>query len=184
MKTNKITRRKFVARSAKIAAASFAAIQLAPLNAFCAANPTTSDIRQATGVKAGEVTDTTARVWVRLTESATRNRDGVVIKGHVKAKADKKTVTVPISQLEGACPGASGKARLRYGTKEDLSDASTTDWMPISVQGDFTHQFKLAALKPGTTYYYTAETTDAKGAAKHGAMRGRFVTAPAPTQSA
>ncbi len=37
--------------------------------------------RQATGVKVGEVTDQSAIVWVRLTDKASRRRDGIERRG-------------------------------------------------------------------------------------------------------
>jgi len=89
--------------------------------------------RQATGVKVGEVTDTSAIVWTRVTSKAAREKDG-------------------------ACPGAPGKVRLRCGTREDLGDALSTEWTEVAPARDHTHQFSLTDLKPGTVYHFAAET--------------------------
>src|SRR2546423_7780799 len=117
------TRRQFIKQSAVIAGA-------AALQPVFAAG-TEAKVHQATGVKAGEVTDTTAIVWTRLTASPTRKNDGVVIPGRV-GKNPPAEVTVPADQIEGACPGAAGLVRLRYGMGEDLKDVVETEWKEVS----------------------------------------------------
>jgi alkaline phosphatase D len=129
---------------------------------------------QATGTRVGEVTDSTAIVWTRLTKNATRNNDGVTFalqKGKNKGKAQPPVP--PVAEIEGACPAASGQVRLRYGLKEDLSDAVETPWTEVSDAEDGIHQFKLSGLKPGRTYRYASETRGG------GSFAGRFHTAPA-----
>ena len=79
-------RRTFLAKSS----AALAAAQVAPLFAADAGGP-----RQATGVKAGEVTDTTAIVWTRLTAQPRRNTTGPLIRDRVK-KGVKVEVSVPV----------------------------------------------------------------------------------------
>ncbi len=133
---------------------------------------------QATGVKVGEVTDTTAIVWTRLTARPTRLNEGVVIPGKVK-KNQPAALAVAAHEIEGACPGADGRIRVRYGTREDLGDARETAWMDVSAATDHTHHFALSGLKPDTAYHYAVETTSPAGE-PHGALRGRFETAPAP----
>src|ERR1051325_8341268 len=79
-----ITRRRFVVESAAAAVSAVAVAKFADQFATAAeAAPT----HQATGVKAGEVTDPTAIVWARLTESPTRNVNGVDLRGRVDQKA-------------------------------------------------------------------------------------------------
>ncbi len=86
--------------------------------------------------------------------------------------------------LEGACPGAPGQVRLRYGVREDLSGARATQWVEVSPATDFSHQFHLKGLKPATVYYFAAETAGPDGRVKHGPLRGRFQTAPRPDEYA
>ncbi|MCI0458623.1 MAG: alkaline phosphatase D family protein [Gemmataceae bacterium] len=131
--------------------------------------------RQATGVKVGEVTDTSAIVWMRLTAHAAHNAGGRAI----QSMGVPLPVGVDIGELRGACPGALGMVRLRYGTAEDLSGATATDWIEVMARTDFSHQFCLQGLKPGTTYHYSAETAGPGGKPAHGTLRGRFETAPA-----
>ena len=168
-----ITRRSFVARSSAAVAGSMIAGH--SLDAAQAAGPF-----QAMGTRAGEVTDTTAIVWTRLTAAPVRNNGGVVIpkrgKDEEKRGKSESKVNVPVEQLEGACPGAPGRVQLRYGTREDLSDAKVTEVAPASAENDFICHFRLGGLKPGTVYHYASEIP---GAAKETTFRGKFETAPA-----
>jgi len=133
------------------------------------------ETRQATGVKVGEVTENSAIVWMRVTESATRNKSGVEMKGRGKRTLP---ADMSVAALEGAAPGAPGRVRLRYGTRQDLSEGQATPWADVSAERDFTHQFRITGLKPETTYYYSAETAGPGGSPQHGALRGGFRTAP------
>jgi phosphodiesterase/alkaline phosphatase D-like protein len=67
---------------------------------------------QATGVRVGEITSTSAIIWTRLTKHATRNNEGVVFRGK-GASQDPATVDMPVSEIEGACPGQAGEIRIR-----------------------------------------------------------------------
>jgi len=131
---------------------------------------------QATGVRVGEVTDTSAIVWARLTRSAQRNNDGVVF----PAKPHKKNpqpVTVPVAQIEGACPGMPGRVRVRYGLHEDLRQAVETSWVDAAEATDFIHQFRLQGLQPNSTYHYLTQTS-VDGRTVQDEFRGKFFTAP------
>lgn len=133
---------------------------------------------QAMGTRAGEITDTTAIVWTRLTANLTRKNDGTAVPDRTPYGMDNDVVklTVPVDELEGACPGAPGRVRVRYGTKADFSDAKTTEELVVSEQNDFIGEWKLTGLKPGTTYYYASEIP---GAPKESVVSGKFETAPA-----
>jgi alkaline phosphatase D len=135
--------------------------------------------RQATGTRAGEVTDTSAMVWTRLTRHPVRNNDGIVSPARVKGQKKEPPVTVPVEQLEGACPGMEGSVKLRYGLKEDLSDAVETGWIVVTAETDFIHHFKLNGLRPDSTYHYACQTRGSDGQ-QHGELRGKFFTAPSP----
>lgn len=162
------SRRSFVAGTT--AALATIAIEPGSVSAEEAPQP-----HQATGTRVGEVTPTTAIVWTRLTAKSTRNADGITF----EKRKDKKPVENPdIEKCEGVCSGAAGRVRLRYGTREDLTDATTTEWFEVSETGDFSHQFLLRDLKPGTKYHYLSETTGPGGKPTHGTFRGRFSTAP------
>ncbi len=170
-----VTRREFVASSSAAVAGVTLVTSLTGTQAQAAeaAGPF-----QAMGTRVGEVFDSTAIVWTRLTATPTRNNAGVVVPKRAndepkRGKGDSK-VSVPVEQLEGACPGAPGRVRVRYGTREDLSDAQVTEVKAASADNDFICQFKLAGLKPGTVYHYASEIP---GAPPQAAVRGKFETA-------
>jgi len=164
-------RRDFVARSA-IAVVSASLSR--PGGAAEAAGPF-----QAMGTRAGEVTDTTAVVWTRLTATPTRNNRGVVIprraQGEPKRGKGESKVTVPVDELEGACPGAPGGVRVRYATRPDMRDARVTGVAMATEANDFVCMFPLEGLTPGTTYHYVSEII---GGTDDTACRGTFATAP------
>ena len=140
-----------------------------------------SEFHQATGARVGEVTETTAVVWARLTKHAVRNNSGVVLtkpKGK-QPKAQRQPVP-PVHEIEGACPAMAGRIRVRYGLREDLSDAVETPWADVTEAGDGIHHFKLTALKPGSTYHYQTETRSTDGTT-HESFKGKFHTAPEAT---
>lgn len=131
-----------------------------------------AETRQATGVKVGEVTPTSAIVWMRRTASAVRNNDGIIFKKSTAAPLEPGT---SIEKLHGASPGMNGRVRLRYAATRELLDAAGTGWQEVTEQTDFTYQFRLDRLKPGTTYYYAAETADADRREDR-PLRGQFTT--------
>ena len=160
-----ITRRNFVAALAAAATSK---------DLLAADAPGT---RQATGTRVGEIGSDSAVVWTRLTAAAARNQDGMTF-----GKATPKDPVIPLvaEKLEGACPGAAGRVRLRYGVTEDLQQAALTDWVEVGEAADFSHAFHLKNLKPGATYHYASETTGPGGQPVHQGLRGRFETAPTP----
>jgi len=137
------------------------------------------DSRQATGLKVGEVTDSTAIVWMRVTAGGARRSDGVVRKGRPRPFPAGQR----IEDLEGSCPGAPGRVRFLLSKREDLRGARRAGWEPVAAAGDFSRQFPLAGLAPDTVYYYSAETADSSGRL-HAPLRGRFRTAPRPREAA
>ncbi|GDY21394.1 alkaline phosphatase [Verrucomicrobiota bacterium] len=181
MTSTPLTRRMFVARSSSAVAGAVVAANLPShsLPAADAAGPF-----QAMGTRAGEVTDTTAIVWTRLTAVPVRNNGGVVIpkraRGEPKRGNAESKVTVPVEQLEGACPGAPGRVQVRYGTRADLTDAKVTECAVASAENDFICTFQLSGLQPGTVYHYVSEIPGPAGAPPATAFRGKFATAPAP----
>jgi alkaline phosphatase D len=67
---------------------------------------------------------------------------------------------------------------VRYGTRSDLNNADETAWVDVTEETDFTHHFLLTGLRPATVYHFAVETTGPKGKQQHGALTGRFETAP------
>ncbi|QDU77127.1 PhoD-like phosphatase [Bremerella volcania] len=135
-------------------------------------------VYQATGLRIGEVTPTTAIVWTRLTKNPTRNNDGIVFKKRGKSEEALKT---PVEQIEGACPGQPGKIRLLYGTDLNPDNLSVTEWVTVDAESDFIHQFLLQDLKPGSQYHVMCQTS-VEGQ-EHGLRAGTFRTAPKPEEA-
>ncbi len=136
--------------------------------------------RQATGVKVGEITPTSAIVWMRVTKNPSHNAEGKIYPR--RSRPIKLPEGMSINDLRGACPGAEGMVRLRYSTKPNLEGAVSTDWVKVVAKNDYTHQFRLAELMPGAVYYYAAETKGEAG--EHAPLRGQFETAPTADQPA
>jgi alkaline phosphatase D len=134
---------------------------------------------QATGTRVGEVTETSAIVWTRLTQNQHRNNNGVVFLKKL-SKNESEEVTVPVDEIEGACPGREGRVRLRYCLREDLSDATETAWIHVTQATDFIHHFRLEGLTPNSTYYYVSESADISTLQVQSQFRGTFETAPEP----
>lgn len=129
-----------------------------------------ADSRQATGVKVGEVTDTSATAWMRVTEKGARRRDGILRRGQPQPFPGN----LRIEDLEGSCPGAAGRVRMVVSRREDLKEAMRTRWEDVGAARDFARQFRLPGLRPDTEYFYAAETGRGEP------LRGKFRTAPRP----
>ncbi len=150
---------------------------------------------QATGLKVGEVTDTTAIVWTRLTLRPERNpADGPIVKiSQEKDKKDKKqpnkkqriTHTVveypagaTVSDLRDAAPGTDGHVRVNY-KPLGSTQGRQTDWRRVDPERDFIRQFTLTGLQPDTRYEVKIETRGAGDGAPGQSLTGRFRTAAA-----
>ncbi len=176
---NSLNRRAFIAGTSGLMLGSLGA-QGVWLPTATAEEEAGVQVFQAMGTRVGEVTDTTAIVWTRCTAVRTRLEGGVKFMGRPKPRmaGDPPEVTVPVEELEGVCPGAPGKVRLRYGRKQDLSDAQITDWVTVTEDGDFIQQFALSGLEPNATYYYESQATGAQASTTTSLIRGQFETAP------
>jgi len=151
---------------------------------------------QACGVKVGEVMQTSAIIWTRLTRNPERFNDGVrLTKGkEKKAKAageggEEKAVDQPLPKgltpddLEGAAPGAPGEVRVVY-KGSDAGGAKETAWMAVDRGRDFTRQFVLNDLKPNTEYVFRVECRAGARGPTGSTVEGHFKTAPAPDDPA
>ena len=159
----------------------------------------TSGPYQATGFKIGEVTDTTAIVWTRLTRHPQRVgseapmpqvayndiRTRLPVAGtNIPRKYRSPVVTYPagagIDTIEGTVPGVPGQVRILYKAKSDLMWQST-DWLDVEAKRDFTKQTQLINLKCNTAYQVRVESRSA--GQKGQAVVGGFRTAPRAAQA-
>jgi len=133
---------------------------------------------QATGVKVGEVTDRSAILWTRLT-AGTQRVTGGMAPPTAKARGDRLVTSEEVARYNGACPGAPGRIRVRYGTQADLGDGIATAWVAVGSGTDYTHQFELGGLEAGREYHFATESATPDGLTAGTTVRGRFETAPA-----
>jgi alkaline phosphatase D len=129
---------------------------------------------QASGVKAGEITPTSARIWARRTMAALRRADGELPLPNT-TKARVLPLGTDPATLEGSCPGDAGEVRLIVRTAQGKL-LHQSRWTGVTAATDFSHAFDVQGLKPATAYAYTVETR-ASGKAD-GALTGAFRTAP------
>ena len=164
---------------------------------------------QATGFKVGEVPDTPAIVWPRLTAKAKANPATAPTLTFQYANGEtyqpdlKKRPKHPRSRVTGvefptkggvadiryAAPGVAGEVRVLYSpvlvipSSTLIIKPTRTSWRAVDAKADFTQQFKLTGLAAGLTYKVVVETRDAKGKAGQ-SLTGKFKTAPAKADAA
>jgi alkaline phosphatase D len=135
----------------------------------------------ATGVRVGEMTSTSARIWVRLTKSPNRAAGNGQFENATRKKPD--TAPTPTDaetdQLQGACPAATGRVRLRYSSMLARGGQGAIDWVDVTAEGDGIHHFDLAGLIPGMDYRFTVEGATTADGSPTAEIEGRFQTAPA-----
>jgi len=158
--------------------------------------PTTNDGPYfATGIKIGEVDQSSAIIWVRLTENPERVGNDALMPD-VKYK-DPKTgemierrgrpnvtpvVTYPdgydINNIQGATPGSEGNVRLKYKVKDE-HDWITLDWQAVKPNEAFTYQFELSNLTAGKEYELLVEASPLERKKVCASLEGKFKTATA-----
>jgi alkaline phosphatase D len=114
------------------------------------------------GVKVGEVTGTSARIWVRLTRESSARFDGLPFPERKQGEPQLPEGAV-LDDMEGAVPGAPGVVRVRF--RDVRGDDRALPWVEVGADTDFCHTFVLedlgahgkvsfvveAAKSPGTT---------------------------------
>lgn len=135
--------------------------ELAEQPAVPAIQPPTSDggLYVGSGAKAGEITDRSAIVHVRLTAT-------------------------PGQDARGLIPGREGQARLRYSTEQNLTESKTTAWETARAAEDYSIQFQLGELPPARRIFYRVEFRAEPAAESRLSEPFSFLTAPAPDQRA
>ncbi|NUM53908.1 MAG: alkaline phosphatase D family protein [Candidatus Hydrogenedentes bacterium] len=149
----------------------------------------------ATGVKIGEVTDTSAIVWTRLTSTKDRIAEGgpnPIVKyrdprtgetseedtGRNRAPVVEFPNGVTVDELDGAAPGHAGQMRVAY-REQGLREWTETGWQSVDSQRDFTNQIKLENLKANTRYELRVDARAMDGTSPLSSISARFKTAPA-----
>ncbi|MDZ4851442.1 MAG: family 16 glycoside hydrolase [Pirellulaceae bacterium] len=93
----------------------------------------------------------------------------------VAAQLPKNTT---LQQMAGACPGAPGELRLTYFPTARKNQAKVIAWKATNAESDFTMQWQLQDLQPGTEYAAIIETRRIGEEAITAVVRGSFQTAP------
>ena len=113
------------------------------------------------GFRVGEVTHTTAIVWTRVTKNKERNWKGYRDPKKRERRQEKYIPSkIKVADREGAMPGAVGRVRLAYATTDGFDDGVVTEAVTVKAENDYTHQFLLTGLKPGTGYNLRVELLD------------------------
>jgi len=140
-------------------------------------------LRQATGLKIGEITPTSAVIWTRRSQAIARLDAGIRRKGH----APNATPVKPgenVDTFEGACPGGPGLIRVSAEPVSGRGKRMRTGWVEVGPQTDFAHAFRLQGLQPESAYRLSVETRASRGKPEEGALAGSFRTAPESGKSA
>ncbi|MDG2014585.1 MAG: sulfatase-like hydrolase/transferase [Pirellulaceae bacterium] len=132
--------------------------------------------QQANGIKIGEVQSRHAIVWTRLTQNDERNRLGTPFPNASKRTQSPKPKW-NLAEMEGAAAGAKGQVRLKYWPQNTPQATVTTDWQDVDPEKDYTHQFSLTKLEPGTRYSVSSEARANPESGITSRVEGSFKTA-------
>jgi alkaline phosphatase D len=135
----------------------------------------------ATGFKVGEVTQSSAVVWTRLTSEPERNRDGVVFQPKdSRTRVMVDIPDIPLHEWEGSAAGAQGQVRVLYAPSAGLTEAVTASWKQVNPDADYTCQFVLNGLQPDTRYHLQVEGRPGPDGPVTRSARGSFRTPADP----
>lgn len=125
----------------------------------------------ADGIKIGEVTESSAVIWVRLTERPEADR-------RIDEWDDKEP-------KQWSVPGAEGEvgisALLPYSDKTLGQGEVVGGWKKVGPDSDYCHQFHIKNLEPWTNYRFSIFGRDAEGTTVD--ILGSFRTAPSGNSS-
>ena len=113
------------------------------------------------GVKIGEVKQTSAIVWTRLTASPEMNWTGanfITTDDKLASMQQQLPQGSSLGDMEGAMPGKMGKVRLSW--QSVSGKKQSTDWEWVAGKANFTRKFWLSDLDPGTEYTLILESMD------------------------
>ena len=108
-----------------------------------------ASVHMATGVKVGEVSGSSAVVWVRLTKTAEAHAGGTPWLDEAEEVPDGLT----LADMQGAAPGTPGEVLVRWRKEGEADPAGASPWTPVDPERDFTAQFHLEeGVEPGARY--------------------------------
>ena len=86
-----------------------------------------------------------------------------------------------LDEMEGACPGTAGEVKLKYYPANNPAEAREMSWKRVDPDKNFTTQWKLEGLQPGTAYTVELEARANQNAATSNTLKGAFKT-PYPAE--
>jgi alkaline phosphatase D len=131
-------------------------------------------------------------LWTRLTDNPEGNTEGakflvptpeeLEVLNKSGSEADILNAQIPegleLKNMDGACPGALGEVRLTYFPSDQPEKAVELDWTKVDEERNFTTQWKLSGLSPGTRYVVKMEARPKAKAAVSDQIEGAFFTPP------
>ncbi len=146
------------------------------------------------GFHNGWADQTSIVIWTRLTRNPELNAGGrkfliPTAEEHRKLdkNADKDSIfkaQIPdgstLDQMEGACPGAPGEVKLVYFPLTDSTLKVETEWKSVDPSKNFTTQWKVDNLQPGTKYVVRIHARKPGSKKISDTVLGAFRTPPSP----
>lgn len=146
------------------------------------------------GFHNGWVDQHSAVIWTRLTENPEGNMGGEKFLElssedhrqlwHNPVTEDIYNKQLPegykLEDMDGACPGAPGEVKLSYYPEDTPGQLIKGEWAAVNEAQNYTFQWKLEDLSPGTRYIIKISARAADGSAISDITEGEFITPPSP----
>ncbi len=144
------------------------------------------------GVHNGWAKPDSVVIWTRLTSQPERNIEGgdwiVVTKEEdqnvLRWMTDEAAIharQIPegytLEEMKGACPGSAGQVRLSYWPQGNKAHSVILDWVNVEEDKNYTRQWKLEGLKPGTRYTLKLDARKDADSAVSDTLMGSVLTA-------
>ena len=145
------------------------------------------------GIHNGWADQTSITLWTRLTQNPDGNAGGYEFidispleanaldeegnKDKINAAQIPKGLS--LDDMIGACPGSEGLVRLKYYPTKNDRRVIKEKWVEVDVEKNYTKQWKLRNLEPGTKYIVELSSKRKKFALVSSRITGSFSTPPA-----
>ncbi len=132
------------------------------------------------GFRVGEVKQDSAIIWTRITKYSERNWEGYREPTKRQPYVDEYVPSkIKVADRQGEVVGAPGQVRVRYAPSAG-GVLTYSDWVAVTADQDFVHQFRLDRLESGTRYSVYVETRDSANGPVSAATGGSFKTPARP----
>jgi len=135
---------------------------------------TTNKIYMTTGIKIGNLSQTSATIWTRISKSPHANQQGIPF------KAQDYQVPKPytLEQMQYSAVGANGKVRVSYWKQNNPQQKTIGKWLNIDPKKDFTKQINITNLIPNTHYIIQIDAKPIRSKQITATIHGKFTTLP------